>query len=90
MISMKAGWQEKRLGDICEVIVGQSPEGKYYSVRNGGTLDQNILPLPEVLIESYDAKPGKILKPLFDLIWNAFGSPQTAYLDDEGNWNPKV
>jgi len=33
---MKAEWQKKRLGDICEVIAGQSPEGKYYNNLGDG------------------------------------------------------
>jgi type I restriction enzyme S subunit len=28
---MKKGWEIKKLGSICEVIAGQSPEGKYYN-----------------------------------------------------------
>jgi restriction endonuclease S subunit len=30
------GWEEKKLGEVCKVIAGQSPEGKFYnSERNG-------------------------------------------------------
>jgi len=33
---MKQGWEITKLGDVCKVIAGQSPEGKYYnSERNG-------------------------------------------------------
>ena len=33
---MKKGWEMKTIGDVCNVIAGQSPEGKYYnSVGNG-------------------------------------------------------
>jgi type I restriction enzyme S subunit len=28
---MKQGWEVKKLGEVCEVIAGQSPEGKYYN-----------------------------------------------------------
>lgn len=28
---MKVGWEIKKIGDICEVIAGQSPEGKHYN-----------------------------------------------------------
>ncbi len=34
---MKEGWTYKKLGDICEVISGQSPEGKYYNNEGKGT-----------------------------------------------------
>jgi type I restriction enzyme, S subunit len=33
---MKEGWEIKKLGEVCEVIAGQSPEGRFYnSVGNG-------------------------------------------------------
>ncbi len=33
---MKKGWEIKKLGEVCKVIAGQSPEGKFYnSERNG-------------------------------------------------------
>ncbi|GAB1231565.1 restriction endonuclease subunit S [Ferrigenium sp. UT4] len=33
---MKAGWQRKQIGDLCEVIAGQSPEGKFYNAEGNG------------------------------------------------------
>lgn len=33
---MKAGWQHKVIGDLCEVIAGQSPEGKFYNADGNG------------------------------------------------------
>ena len=30
------GWEIKKLGEICEVIAGQSPEGKYYNDKGNG------------------------------------------------------
>ncbi|OIR18052.1 EcoKI restriction-modification system protein HsdS [mine drainage metagenome] len=33
---MKAGWQTTKLGDLCEVIAGQSPEGKFYNADGMG------------------------------------------------------
>jgi type I restriction enzyme S subunit len=33
---MKKNWEVKKLGEVCEIIAGQSPEGKYYNnVANG-------------------------------------------------------
>jgi len=34
---MTKGWQLTRLGDCCEVIAGQSPEGKFYNAEGRGT-----------------------------------------------------
>lgn len=33
---MKEGWTYKKLGEVCEVISGQSPEGKYYNTERKG------------------------------------------------------
>ena len=33
---MKKGWEEKKLGEVCDVIAGQSPEGKYYNKVGDG------------------------------------------------------
>lgn len=33
---MKNGWQRKKVGDLCEVIAGQSPEGKFYNSDGRG------------------------------------------------------
>ncbi|MHB8828507.1 MAG: restriction endonuclease subunit S [Syntrophales bacterium] len=33
---MSKGWQNKRISDFCEVIAGQSPEGKFYNTDGNG------------------------------------------------------
>jgi len=33
---MKSGWQTKRIGELCEVVAGQSPEGKFYNSEGKG------------------------------------------------------
>ena len=33
---MNKGWQTKTIGDVCEVIAGQSPEGKFYNAEGKG------------------------------------------------------
>ena len=33
---MKEGWTYKKLGEVCEVISGQSPEGQYYNKEGNG------------------------------------------------------
>lgn len=33
---MKQGWEIKKLGEVCKVIAGQSPEGKYYNSEGSG------------------------------------------------------
>ena len=33
---MKNGWQTKHIGDLCEVIAGQSPDGQFYNTDGKG------------------------------------------------------
>ena len=35
-LSLPKGWEVKKLGEVCEVIAGQSPEGKYYNLEENG------------------------------------------------------
>jgi len=53
---------------------------------NGYAIEKDILLLPEYLIESYDINSKEILKPMFDLIWNACGFDGSFNFDDNGNW----
>ena len=33
---MKKGWQRKQIGDLCDVVAGQSPESKFYNAEGDG------------------------------------------------------
>jgi type I restriction enzyme S subunit len=34
--AVKKGWQKRTIGDVCTVIAGQSPEGKFYNIEGNG------------------------------------------------------
>ncbi|RKY20692.1 MAG: ATP-binding protein [Planctomycetota bacterium] len=53
---------------------------KYYKI------DRDVLQLPEAIIESYDIESKDILRPTFDLIWNACGFKRSYNFDESGNW----
>lgn len=57
--------------------------GEYYKI------DRDVLQLPEGIIESYDVEPKDILRPIFDLIWNACGFERSYNFDESGNWIAK-
>jgi hypothetical protein len=44
------------------------------------------LTLPETIVQDFSMQAGKILKPIFDLVWNACGMPASKNFDAEGNW----
>ncbi|MFA4830554.1 MAG: ATP-binding protein [Patescibacteria group bacterium] len=52
-------------------------------------IDRDILQLPETIIESYNTEPKDILRPMFDLIWNACGFKRSQNFDEAGNWTAK-
>ena len=52
-----------------------------------GTLAEDRIILPEIMIEEPDGEPFKVLKPTFDLVWNAFGMVGSPNYDTDGNWS---
>jgi hypothetical protein len=52
----------------------------------GYAIDSDNLVLPEVVVESFTTSANEILRPLFDLIWNACGVRSSANFDANGNW----
>lgn len=65
--------------------------GVHPSLYSGGPnkADRDNLILPEVLLQDFKADPFRTLKPLFDMVWNAFGFEGSANYDDQGNWSPQ-
>jgi hypothetical protein len=47
--------------------------------------EENII-LPETVVEELTTPVEKILKPLFDLVWNACGFRESLNFDSEGKW----
>ncbi|EDN71195.1 hypothetical protein BGP_3297 [Beggiatoa sp. PS] len=41
--------------------------------------------LPEIVIDSFEVNPEKLLKEPFKMIWNAFGFSHSLNYDDKGN-----
>ena len=52
----------------------------------GQPINSNMLILPETVVEDLTMPAGKILKPIFDLVWNACGYPASKNFDADGNW----
>ena len=47
---------------------------------------QETLILPEVVIQSREDPPHQVLRPAFDMVWNAFGFAASSNYDDQGKW----
>ena len=53
------------------------------------TLREDVLIVPEVVIEDRDVQPARLLRPAFDRVWNAFGFARSLNYDDEGEWKER-
>jgi hypothetical protein len=51
-------------------------------------IGKDPLILPELLIESFNIEPSKVLRPLFDALWRASGYASCPHYDKEGNRKP--
>jgi hypothetical protein len=58
---------------------------RYFSLRNP-YIDRDVLQLPDILIHDGDLAGGKIMRPIFDAIWNAGGLERCFDYDEEGRW----
>lgn len=52
-------------------------------------IDRDIVVLPDVLIEDYEADVPTVLRPIFDAIWNAAGWERSMNYTEEGRWEPE-
>ncbi|OAF16612.1 hypothetical protein AXW67_12215 [Bradyrhizobium neotropicale] len=53
---------------------------------NDVALNDDVIALPEVMVESANADLGCTFKPIFDMVWNAFGYQGSDKYDAHGNW----
>jgi len=50
-------------------------------------VDRDALILPEIMLESLECDASQVLRPVFDLVWNATGWPRSMNYDKNGKWN---
>ncbi len=62
---------------------------KIFPTDKEDKIDKNIFIFPEIAIEDYEVDKPRILRPWFDLLWNACGYERCFHYDDNGNYNPK-
>ena len=55
-------------------------------VGTGHSIDRNDLIIPEVMVEEFGCDPYRIMRPIFDAVWNAGGYERDLNYDKEGNW----
>lgn len=68
--------------------------GRWLAVGSGyidrpAPFDRDELLPREILLETFDVRADRVLRPIFDMIWSAGNWPRSIYYDEEGNWRPK-
>ena len=53
-----------------------------------GKFDRSVVIIPDVVVDDLNIESHKILKPIFDLVWNAAGIQGSWNFDAQGNWMP--
>jgi hypothetical protein len=48
--------------------------------------DRDPLVIPEIVVEDLSRPASEILRPLFDLLWNAGGWSRSPYYNASGEW----
>jgi hypothetical protein len=52
-------------------------------------IDRDVLLIPEIILEDYNAPVHTIMRPIIDQVWNACGFHGSSNYDDNGNWKVK-
>jgi hypothetical protein len=52
-------------------------------------LDRDSVRLGAPVLEHAEVDLPRVLRPLFDRLWNAFGHPRCLDYDESGEWNPR-
>jgi hypothetical protein len=61
-------------------------EGHMRRVRDPLRIDRDLLMIPEILVEDVDGGAPAILRPLFDMVWQACGIERSFNYNEQGRW----
>jgi hypothetical protein len=53
---------------------------------DGHAIDRNDLIIPEMMVEDFNSDPHRVMRPIFDSMWNAAGWSRDMNYDENGNW----
>ena len=60
------------------------PNARYSGYHNN--LNQELLPLPECIVEDFETPIEVALRPAFDTLYQSAGMPRSFNYDEHGNW----
>lgn len=62
-----------------------SPEGSGYWQKSK-PLGREVIAFPEIVVDSFDVDAALVMRPVFNMLWNAFGFGQCDMYDGQGKW----
>jgi hypothetical protein len=75
------------LCDVAQCFYRYSPDGAGWS--DTGPLNREVLALPELYIDNFRIDVPVLMRPVFNMLWNAFGFQQCEMYDEQGAWKGK-
>jgi hypothetical protein len=86
--AFNAGLPVYALLSLCNVnrcyFRGSSPDGVGWN--DEGPLGREVVAFPEVSISNADEDASAVMRPIFNMLWNAFGFPRCDRYDSLGKW----
>lgn len=71
---------------VCLSLLGVKGYFLFHGDVPEDRIDRDDLLMPEVIVEDLAEESSRVLKPLFDLLWNAAGLPRSRFYDANGRW----
>jgi len=76
------------LCNAMKTVYRHSPDGLGWSdTRPVGC---EIAALPEIYLDGYDVDVSSVMRPVFNVLWNAVGLPQCDMYDGQGKWRGSI
>jgi hypothetical protein len=60
--------------------------GPQFRFDGEARIDRDIVFVPDMVVEDISREPSAILRPLFDVLWNAGGWPASPFFRADGTW----
>ncbi len=64
---------------------------KGYCIRSltKRAIDRDTIVVPEIWLDTFECDLPRVMRPIFDAVWNAAGYPRSLNYDSEGNWQAR-
>ena len=60
-----------------------------YNFGERHSIEKRNLILPDILVNEQPTDSASMMRPIFDMVWQACGYPRSLNYDEQGNWKPR-